>query len=481
MTGTNSGVGIGGLDMGGGLPPEVLGPGVPPPLQQHHHHQQSIEQQSQHQHQLLQLHQPEEAHMRLPTGMLEPEQPTQVVVEGAVADHGAAMAASVVGDGGIAVLGEELMSQPLDTGSDSLKKAEDVQAAALAAAVEAVSSSVGGLERSIDAADEEQKKGVRGTGKRQMRSKARVHKCLVDGCEFAAARTGDLAAHMRVHTREKPFKCEHEGCSYAAAQPATLTAHRRTHTGEKRFRCDYPGCLFRSAKAGNLTVHKRLHSGEKPFKCTHAACDYATTKSSSLARHEMIHTGHKPHKCEYPDCQFAAVKSSDLKRHVRIHTGEKIKCSYPGCGFEAAGLNTVSNHQRQKHAPAEWAALAGGLEAAPISTSHVPGQGALIQGVTTAMAAVASEAADDDTITFPIHGPIPVMAEPTDMGEAASKRAKLDSGHEAGTQADIMEAPGATEPELSAMFPAVTFLNPQAAAAKAMASSGAVTSSHATV
>ncbi|KAJ1640543.1 hypothetical protein T492DRAFT_583900, partial [Pavlovales sp. CCMP2436] len=61
-----------------------------------------------------------------------------------------------------------------------------------------------------------------------------------------------------------------------------LTAHKRTHSGERPYACDEPGCEYRAAKAGNLTAHKRTHSGERPYACDEPGCDY---RAAELGTH----------------------------------------------------------------------------------------------------------------------------------------------------------------------------------------------------
>ena len=80
-----------------------------------------------------------------------------------------------------------------------------------------------------------------------------THKC--DQCEHETKRKGDLTAHKRVHSGEKPYKCDN--CDYTCAQSGSLTTHKRTHTGKKPYSCDQ--CDFAGSQSSDLSKHKRQH------------------------------------------------------------------------------------------------------------------------------------------------------------------------------------------------------------------------------
>jgi Zinc finger, C2H2 type len=70
---------------------------------------------------------------------------------------------------------------------------------------------------------------VRNQPKRRLDASARVHRCTFGDCGKLFARTYNLKAHLRVHTRELPYVCSAPGCAKRFRWRSSLTSHARFH------------------------------------------------------------------------------------------------------------------------------------------------------------------------------------------------------------------------------------------------------------
>ncbi|XP_071060413.1 zinc finger protein 79-like [Pseudochaenichthys georgianus] len=135
-------------------------------------------------------------------------------------------------------------------------------------------------------------------------------------CKKAFSQSGNLKAHMIIHTGEKRHSCS--VCKKAFTHNRNVKEHMRVHTGEKPFNCSV--CEKSFSQSGHIKAHMRIHTGEKPYSCS--VCEKSFAAKRNVNGHMRVHTGEKPHSCSV--CKKAFSQNGHLKEHMRVHTGEKI-------------------------------------------------------------------------------------------------------------------------------------------------------------
>lgn len=79
-------------------------------------------------------------------------------------------------------------------------------------------------------------------------------------------------SHVTPEEKElnKSHKCEYTGCNYATDKIGNLTAHMRTHSGERPYACSVPGCSKAFARSDALRYHtKSLHGDNNDIQEHH--------------------------------------------------------------------------------------------------------------------------------------------------------------------------------------------------------------------
>uniref|UniRef100_A0A8C5FVW4 C2H2-type domain-containing protein n=1 Tax=Gadus morhua TaxID=8049 RepID=A0A8C5FVW4_GADMO len=95
---------------------------------------------------------------------------------------------------------------------------------------------------------------------------------------------------------------------------------RRIECHSKLHKC--PQCSKMFHQRSVFEAHMRVHSKEKPYLCN--VCGKSFRCNSYLRQHLIIHTGEKPHKC--PDCGKEFAFLQNMKTHLKLHQAKPFRC-----------------------------------------------------------------------------------------------------------------------------------------------------------
>ncbi|KAF2823597.1 hypothetical protein CC86DRAFT_356346 [Ophiobolus disseminans] len=155
--------------------------------------------------------------------------------------------------------------------------------------------------------------------------------CTVEGCDQRFNRPCRLEAHMRSHTKERPFACSEPGCDKTFPRKDHLQRHiKNTHSDpatERTFTCDWQGCGKSFTSNGRLQRHKDVHDSK--FYCIgYPPCNEAFRKEKARDAHvKTQHLDVKPYPCTFVDpetgsrCTSAYQTEGAMERHMyKVHS-----------------------------------------------------------------------------------------------------------------------------------------------------------------
>ncbi|XP_075159000.1 uncharacterized protein LOC142232168 [Haematobia irritans] len=158
-----------------------------------------------------------------------------------------------------------------------------------------------------------------------------------DICGKPFKHVGDMVRHKIRHSGIKEHKCKE--CPKEFFTAKELKGHMFCHNGMPIV-CEVCGKKCRDG--GDLKAHMRRHTGERPAKCE--VCGKSFFTKYDLSVHSVAHTNDRPFSCEVCGSRFQRKKA--LRVHKRIHSKERSNHVCQICGKSFAQSNGLKSHLR---------------------------------------------------------------------------------------------------------------------------------------
>ena len=187
----------------------------------------------------------------------------------------------------------------------------------------------------------------------QLRLHSKLHKC--PQCSKMFHQRSVFEAHLRVHSKDKPYQCNVCGKSFRCN--SYLRQHLIIHTGEKPHKC--PDCGKEFAFLQNMKTHLKLHQA-KPFRC--GSCHNFYTDAAQLKQHALSHKRPKRHKCHICDKSFTLACL--LRDHINTHNGARPHCCAV-CHKSFSWLSSLNVHMKRHERRLASCPVSGSAMVAP--------------------------------------------------------------------------------------------------------------------